>query len=376
MVHQTLRFPVRITLTVRSATNDHLPNSNHGQEGGIQQDRTARLPEFDPRSIPPGAQEGFWHAPDGQPIRLIAWPPPVGGGVRGSLLFFPGRGDCYEKYLETLEHWRRQGWQVTAMDWRGQAFSGRLGADGVTGHISDFAQWTADLAAFWPQWTAAQPGPHVLAGHSMGGHLVLRAAAEGGLVPPPAALVLSAPMLGTHPEWLPNGLQRLAARVMGLIGDRRRPAWKWSEKPGQLPADRQELLTHDDRRYGDEVFWRDARPELAMGPGSWGWVEAAARSMQMLARPATLARVKVPVFLLATSADRLVSIRAIRHAVRLLPDVTYMELGEEAAHEILREADPVRGAALAAIDAFLDRIAPDQGAVDSCRDGTHGHRSD
>jgi lysophospholipase len=311
----------------------------------------------------------------------MAWPPPPGDRPRGSLLFFPGRGDFYEKYLETLEHWRRQGWQVTAMDWRGQAFSGRLGADGVTGHIEDFAQWTADLAAFWPEWAAAQPGPHVLAGHSMGGHLVLRATAEGKLVPPPAALVLSAPMLGTHPEWLPDWLQRLAARVMGKVGDPRRPAWKWSEKPGELPADRQGLLTHDDLRYADEVFWRKARPELAMGPGSWGWVQAAAQSMQMLARPATLAKVTMPVLLLATAADRLVSVKASRRAARLLPYVTYWELGEEAAHEMLREADPVRDSALATIDAFLDkatpnRATPNTATLDIDRIGTHGRQSD
>jgi lysophospholipase len=311
----------------------------------------------------------------------MAWPPPPGDRPRGSLLFFPGRGDFYEKYLETLEHWRRQGWQVTAMDWRGQAFSGRLGADGITGHIDDFTQWTADLAAFWPEWAAVQPGPHVLAGHSMGGHLVLRATAEGKLVPPPDALVLSAPMLGTHPEWLPDWLQRLAARVMGMVGDPRRPAWKWSEKPGELPADRQGLLTHDDLRYADEVFWRNARPELAMGPGSWGWVQAAARSMQMLARPATLAKVTMPVLLLATAADRLVSVKASRRAARLLPYVTYWEMGEEAAHEILREADPVRDNALATIDAFLDKATPNTATpnaarLDIGRNGTHGRQND
>lgn len=375
MDHQTLRFPVRSTLTVRSASNDHLPKSNHGQEGDIQHKDTAPAPAsdppFDPRAIPADAREGFWHAPDGQPIRLITWSPPAGERPRGSLLFFPGRGDFFEKYLETLEHWRQQGWQVTAMDWRGQAFSGRLGADGITGHISDFAQWTSDLAAFWPGWVATQPGPHVLAGHSMGGHLVLRAMAEGNLVPPPTALVLSAPMLGTHPEWLPDWLQRQAARLMGTIGDKRRPAWKWSEKPGELPADRQGLLTHDDRRYADEVFWRKARPDLAMGPGSWGWVEAAARSMQWLARPATLANVTLPVFLLATSADRLVSVKASRKAARLLPQVTYVELGADAAHEILREADPVRNGALAAIDVFLDKVT-----LDSGHDGQHGPLGD
>ena len=62
-------------------------------------------------------------------------------------MFLPGRGDFYEKYLETLEQWSNQGWVVTAADWRGQAGSGRLGADKVTGHIGDYAQWIGDLAA-------------------------------------------------------------------------------------------------------------------------------------------------------------------------------------------------------------------------------------
>ena len=313
------------------------------------------------RTIPAAAVETFWQAPDGHPIRHIEWPAPAGGAARGSLLFYPGRGDAYEKYLETLEHWRQQGWQVSAMDWRGQAGSGRLGADGVTGHIGDFAQWVADMAAFWREWTASHPAPRVVAGHSMGGHVVLRAVVDGALDPAPDALVLSTPMLGVHPEWLPNGVQELAAGLMGLIGDIRRPAWKWSEKPGELPAGRQDLLTHDDRRYADEVWWREQRPELAMGPGSWGWVRAAARSMRHLARPAGLARVTMPVFLLATSGDRLVSVKANRRAARLLPNVTFMEMGEEARHEILREADGPRDRALAAIDAFLDRVAADKG---------------
>ena len=312
---------------------------------------------FDRRAIPAGAREGFWTAADGWRIRLMDWPAPE-AVVRGSILFLPGRGDAYEKYLETLEHWRRQGWQVGAADWRGQAGSGRLGTDAVTGHIGDFGQWVADLAALWRDWTARQPGPHVLAAHSMGGQVVLRAAVDQALHPLPDALVLSTPMLGTHPEWLPDVLQQAAARVMGLLGDPRRPAWKWSEKPGELPPGRQALLTHDDARYADEAWWRQARPELAMGPGSWGWVEAAARSMRRTARADLLAQVTCPVFLLATSGDRLVSLQANRRAARYLPNVTYLEMGEEARHEILREEDGTRNRALTAIDAFLDRVCP------------------
>ena len=71
---------------------------------------------------------------------------------------------------------------MTAADWRGQAGSGRLGEDATTGHVEDFQVWLDDLAAFWRDWQASTPGPHVLAAHSMGGHIVLRALVERGIV--------------------------------------------------------------------------------------------------------------------------------------------------------------------------------------------------
>ena len=270
-----------------------------------------------------------------------------------------GRGDAYEKYLETFEHWRSRGWQVSAADWRGQAGSGRLGADEVTGHIDDFGLWIADLAAFWAAWTNGRKGPLVLAGHSMGGHLALRAVAEAALAPAPGALILSAPMLDVHPEKVSLALRHNLARMMCRLGDARRPAWKWSEKPGAIPLSRQALLTHDDARYADELWWREERPTLVMGPGSWGWVASALRSIRRLNRARVLEKVRIPVFLFATRADRLVGFNAIEGAAARLPDVETLFFGAEARHEILREVDTVRERALSAIDAFLERrVAP------------------
>ncbi|WP_234024784.1 alpha/beta fold hydrolase [Tsuneonella amylolytica] len=302
------------------------------------------------RAIPHGARESRWTAPDGHPIRRLDMASPE-GGARGSLLFLSGRGDGYEKYLEALGHWHRQGWRVTAIDWRGQAGSGRLGADEVTGHIEDFTQWTGDLAAFWCDWSRGHPGPRVLVGHSMGGHLALRAVAEG--LVDPAAVVLTAPMLGIGR--LPPALLHAAARLMVRMGDPRRPAWKWSEKPGEPPAARAHLLTHDPNRYEDELWWRRERPELVMGPGSWGWVERAYASMRGLFARGVLEGVRVPVLVVATSNDKLVSWPAIVSAVRRLPAGEIAEFGAESHHEILREADPVRLRAFAAIDDFLAR---------------------
>lgn len=302
--------------------------------------------------------ESRWIAPDGWPIRRIDWPGAgEPAGARGAILFLPGRGDAYEKYLETLEHWHWQGWHVTALDWRGQAGSGRLAADPGVGHVSDFSVWVDDLAAFWNTWKAEHRGPRVIVAHSMGGHLALRALAEKRV--DPVAMVLSAPMLGfTAPGPLPllHGLARLMCRT----GDPERRAWKISEKPGAGLKGRENLLTHDPQRYADEAAWRVQRPELELGPGSWRWVERAYASFAALARPGVLEAVQTPVLLLATRVDGLVSWRAIERAARRLPRAQLVLYGKEAAHELLREADEVRSKVIRTTDDFLDRLAPPQ----------------
>lgn len=313
------------------------------------------------RAFPAGAHETIWSAPDGHAVRRVDWPAPA-GSPRGALLFLPGRGDFIEKYLETLGHWSAQGWAVTALDWRGQGGSGRLGGDAATGHVEDFALWVADLAAFWRQWRTERPEPRVIAAHSMGGHLALRAVAEARI--DPAALVLSAPMLGLIGR-LPNLAMHQIARAMAALGDPRRAAWKWRDTPGEAKlAWRAKLLTHDLDRYADEIWWRERRPDLVMGPGSWRWVERAYASMREIEKPGVLERVTIPVFLVASTADRLVSFAAIQRAARRMHRAELVRFGPEAAHEILREADPVRDKALRRIDDFLDRVVPPPPAAD------------
>ena len=78
-------------------------------------------------------------------------------------------------------------------------------------------------------------------------------------------------------------------------------------------------------------------------------------------RPGVLEAVQTPVFIVATSNDKLVAPQAIVRAENRLPRGEALIFGDEAHHEILREADPVRDRALAAIDLFLARVAPAQG---------------
>ena len=285
---------------------------------------------------------------DGWRVRTAELDPD--GPARGTLVFLGGRGDFIEKYAEALADWAGRAWRVRTADWRGQGLSGRLGSDGTTGHADDFAPWIADLAALVSRWRSE--GPLVLIGHSMGGHLVLRALVEGAVRADAAVLV--APMIGTRGP--PAALARWMAAGLVRLGEPDRPAWRANEKPGFVEGGRKALLTHDDRRYVDELWWRDHHPELVVGPPSWSWLLAAYRSAAESFTAERLAEVATPVLILNALADRLVDPRATDTAAERLPNARLFDYGDAARHEILREVDVVRDHAMGQIDRFLEDV--------------------
>lgn len=308
-------------------------------------------PPLDRRAWPDGGRLDHWPASDGWPIRRYR----LGEGRRGRMLVLGGRGDMIEKYLEVIHHWAARGWAVTSFDWRGQGGSGRLTGDPLCGHIDDFSRWIADLHDFSEDWRREGQGPSVMLGHSMGGHLLLRALAEGQVSPDAAVAV--APMMGVHSAPLPRWLAVAISRGMCAIGRGDRRAWTQKEESDRQRRMRQKRLTHDAARYADEIWWRGHSPEVALGPPSWNWVRQALDSTRMMADGAKLARIATPLLVLAAQNDQLVSTPTIRRMAPHLPDARLHVYGREAAHEILREVDPVRLDALGRIDRFLDEVA-------------------
>ena len=304
------------------------------------------------RVLPAGAIVSMFTLPDGWPMRIFDRPT---AGSRGSILWIGGRGDIIEKYLECFEEWHQGGWHVSAMDWRGQGGSGRLLSDPAVGHMPDFATWINDLAFFWTDWVARTPAPHIVMGHSMGGHLVLRALLERRISP--EATILSAPMLGFEGGPLPQGLAGGVASLLARFMPEAR-AWKQGEKPGAVDARRQFYLTHDRARYADEVYWKERDPSLVLGPASWAWVAAAYRSNALINAPGALEHVCGDILLVGTEGDMLVSPAAIRRAATRLPHAELLMFEATAAHEVLREVDAVRDVAMNKIADFLDRKAP------------------
>ncbi len=325
--------------------------------GGISNDATGLHVTSDPvavrRAIPGDARVDYWTAPDGWKLRRFDWP---ARAPRGRILFQTGRGDIFEKYLETFAHLHAQGWSVTAFDWRGQGGSGRLSANPRVGHASDYRAFDADFAAFWTDWSAEEAGngmPRVVLGHSMGGMMVMRALAARSIEPDAAILV--APMIGLKAPFGAAFSARIARWIAGR-GDPARAAWRSNERPGSV-ASRQSLLTHDPDRYSDEGWWQAAHPELVLGPPSWAWLAEGFAGAAALATDPRVESIDTPVMMLIAEADKLVDPRAALRLAARLPNAQVVRFGAESAHEILREADGVRNRALSAIDSFLAACA-------------------
>ena len=304
---------------------------------------------IDRRAIPSGARLSDWKADDGWRLRVMDWPQAAGVPVRGALLFLGGRGDFIEKYIEAMAHWHRAGWHVTTFDWRGQ---GASRAEGGPSPDDGFDPLVHDLAAFAQEWAEGQPGPHVAIAHSMGGHLLLRALAEEGL--PLTAAVLVAPMIGINTGPIPSWLGAPLARLLQKAGRGAAPIASDYQASIEGKSARQNRLTASAERYADEKWWHGKEPGYDLGIPTWNWVAAAYRSMAALT-PDALARIDMPMLILATDRDKLVDTPAIRRAAALIPGAALAMF--DAAHEILREEDGVRYAALTRIDAFLDEQA-------------------
>lgn len=312
-------------------------------------------PAFGRRSFAPQTQLGDWRAPDGWPLRTLRCLPE--GAARGTVIFLNGRADFVEKYLESYGAFLEWGYAVATLDWRGQGLSGRLGDHPHKGHQTDFDILVGDLARWIEDLAREMPRPFYLVAHSMGGHIALRYLAEHaedieGLV---AGAVLLAPMLGLRTGGIPSPVTKRLARWMvsrGRAGDfapTQRPHGSW-----QSSSLRQGVLTGDLDRFADEAWWIEHNPALALGGVTYGWLDAAFRSLDRLHVPGYLQRVKTPVLILLPEHEQVVDPVAARHVASHMPDAR-LEVVPGGRHELLRDIEPVRSATLEAVRAMLER---------------------
>jgi lysophospholipase len=271
--------------------------------------------------------------------------------TRGGCVLLQGQTEFIEKYVEVIGELNARGFTVATFDWRGQGGSARALANPLKVHIRDFAEYDDDLTSFLEQVVKPlSPKPPIGLAHSMGGQILLRTLHDrpGAF----SAAAFSAPMVGISTRGRPAPLVRLVAALKNLVGQYDAYAWGMAGRDPLLATFDTQLCTSDRARFERTQEILRANPSIRLAGPTWGWLEAAHRSMAQVMAPGYAESIQTPVLIVGAGRDRIVRVEAEREFVRRLPHGTYLEL-EDSEHEILMEADSIRARFWNAFDGFV-----------------------
>jgi lysophospholipase len=298
--------------------------------------------------VPEGAVTAMLKTPDGVSLRYARWSPPP--GRKGTVCIFPGRTEFIEKYFEVVRDLRTRGFAVAVLDWRGQGLSERALSDPRKSHVNDFSEYETDLVTFTKEIVLPDcPPPLFALGHSMGGTVLIRAAAKGHRWFD--RIVLSAPMIRFAPSQT-SRMARPTTRVMRMLGmgSAYIPGGGGTVLASQPFVGN--LTTSDPVRHARTAAVIEAEPALGLGSPTVAWADAAFRAMAEFANPAYPARIRQPILIAAAGRDQLVSTPAIEDfGIHLRAGSHLMIAGAQ--HELLMEQEHYRAQFFAAFDAFV-----------------------
>ncbi|WP_457796502.1 alpha/beta fold hydrolase [Methylocystis sp. S23] len=297
--------------------------------------------------IPDGAVVHQLRSYDGRRLRAASFL--ADGAARGTIALFQGHNEFIEKYFETIEDLRRRGFDVVALDWRGQAGSERELDDPRKGHVDDFSQYQRDLEVFVAQALSPRPQPWFALAHSMGGAIMLDMAHSGR--PPFERMVLIAPMIDLANLAFPRGARWLADSLDMLgLGGQFIP-FGGGRNYLELPFEGNKLTT-DPVRFARNAGIVRAAPSLVIGDPTIGWVNAAFRQMSRFEAPEYARQIRTPILAFSAGLENVVSNPAIERFVQNLNNGALVPIAG-AKHEILMERDELREQFWRAFDAFI-----------------------
>lgn len=283
----------------------------------------------------------IYTAEDGLTIRYSIDRPETWQAGDPVMVLLTGRAECMEKYDEVTGRLLDFGFLVVRKDWRGQGGSGRMLSDGQKGHVTDFSLYLNDLNGFLDEIVMPlSDGPLHGMGHSMGGHVLARY-----LVQNPkrfASAVLVSPMFGIDTRPFPPFLAKSVARL--AVYSRQETAYipnggPWEE--GRAFAENP--LTRDRAAFEKFQTLLQKNPFLQLGDPTFGWLDAAFRSMELFEKEIRQGITDCPVFLAWAGADTVVEITANAKEIAAHCNWDVMTL-ESACHEILMEIPETREA--------------------------------
>ena len=291
--------------------------------------------------------------PDGRQLRAAVWPLPEGVTRRAIAVVLNGHTEFLEKYQEVAAELNARGFDVASLDWRGQGASERRVRGNRAGHVGNFEEYDFDLAAVLLQ--VVEPlrrdasVPLIGIGHSMGGHILLRSLHDHPRRFRCAVAV--APMLDIQLGPYSPATVHLTTALYNLLKPSTRFVYGVEGRdPLELTFDKN-AVTSDRTRWERNQAYLRAQPFLRINGPTFGWLNAAFRSMARMRKPSYAEGISTPLLMFGAGRDQVVKTEALREFAKHLPKGRYIEIAE-AEHEILQENDGIRARFWSEFDAF------------------------
>ncbi|MBI1212792.1 MAG: alpha/beta fold hydrolase [Alphaproteobacteria bacterium] len=312
---------------------------------------------------PPGGVVEWLTEGDRVRLRTVRWilPPHE---VRGTVVLVQGRSEFIEKYFEVVRELLDRKFSVVTFDWRGQGLSSRQLQDKHKGHVGDFSEFDCDLHVVVERIVHQYAvKPYFGLAHSMGGNVMLRYLHDNPHEFERA--VLTAPMLAVKTAPFPLWFARAIATLWTATGNKGAYVFGGAQQDPMVQAFETNVVTSDKTRFERMMQSLTADPDLALGAPTFGWLEAAFRSMDLVKTEEFAAAIETPVLLIGAAYDKLVDLGADIRLIRRLKRGMYVLLKSE--HEIMMERDDIRTAFWNCFDAF---VAPALGQAERSRSTT------
>lgn len=271
------------------------------------------------------------------------------------ILLSPGRCETYLKYQELIYDLAHAGYNVLAVDHRGQGQSSRELADNEKGYIGDFSFYADDLHQVVQQTQVLNTYQDVyLLAHSMGSTVALDYLYR--YQPNIKAAILNAPLLGINTAPIPAYIApSLISFIYQLQSIKNKEAYFFGQKPYQATPFSDNELCHSQVRYQhtQAIFGQD---NIRLGGVTTAWLNAALTKFNFLHQHSD--KLNCPVLLLQAEHESIVNNQAQnswqQKAKANNKDVELVII-EDAKHEILQESENIREQALDNILSFFDK---------------------
>lgn len=299
---------------------------------------------------------GFW-GPAGQ-SRQTAEGQAAKQRRRPTILILQGRASFIEKHEMLIRDLRAREFPVATFDFTGQGASIRLISHPQKGHIDTYATYIDDVACAIHETQKIAPGPIVLYGASMGGHVLLRYLLSKTPDTLPRSLVgavLVSPMIDIQTPPFPRWSASLIINILDALGFEKAYApGQGDYNPDKRDAPGPRGTTSDVARYRYQKNVARILPKHVVGGPTVGWIKATFDSITTLLKAAP-AQHNLPILFINAGQDYLLDTQYDAYVAQKLSGtnlVTY----PEARHNITAEREEIRAQFFSDLDNFTRRI--------------------